>query len=153
MAKERVWLNYKAKTLYTIFVATGKIDPKAAMQAMHPEMSPRDAHSGAKDQFDAVVMAKFADMIRVKDSDLAKMTSSDRILKELCEDINRLNLMLESGEITPDEAIKIMKAKGEHLKLLGLSQGTWKKDLPDVDLPKEDPRALFGRLKDRFSQN
>jgi len=150
MAKEKVWLNFKAKTLYQVFLATGKIDKKEALRRFKPKVSSNHAHEVAEREFDEMVMAKFAELIKVQDKDLKRLTSTDRILKELCEDINRLNLMLESNEITADEAVKIIKAKTDHLKLLGLSQGAWKKEGEGDDKPKEPHKDLFGRLNKRF---
>lgn len=143
---EQVKDKLKAKTLFTIFKETGKLNLTEGVRRFYPNQ--KNPNEYVEYMGKPEIMEEFCKLVRVDES-AVKNLKSDKIIQDLLEDVNRLNLLLDSGEISPDEVVKIINAKSGTNKLLGMFLGMWKQDKPqqtDQDSPDELWNKFSGRL-------
>lgn len=145
--KKRLIYKLKAKTILDVYKATGLIDLKEAHRRFYKNQA-ESSHNGsnvARD-FDIYVMQEFEKLIRI-DKEALKRIDNDTILKELMQDLNRLNMLLQSGDLTPDEVVKVTNAKNDKLKMLGMAKGTWDRGAKKPDDGMRDGYSVLEDLR------
>jgi len=144
----RLKIMIKAKTLRDVFLETHKVDIKEAYRRYRPNNSPKCADTNSYRDFDSHVLEEFAKMIRVDDKAI-KQLKNNRVLKEILEDLNRINAFLESGACTIEETVKLTAAKDSKLKMLGSFKGMWKGEQENKG-QGENSQELYDKLRERY---
>lgn len=144
---KQVKFRLQAKTLFDIFRETGKLNLSEGVRRCYPNQKNPDEyveHLGRPE-----VMEEFCKLVRIDEKAISSLKCED-ILKDLMEDVKRLNMLLDSGAITTEEMIKVINAKGSTNKLLGMFLGMWKQDKPqaaDEESADEVWKQFSGRLE------
>lgn len=144
-------IKRKALTLLEVLKETGRINMKEAHRRHYPNQN-EASHSAnaANDMMTPEVYEKFIKLLRVDDDAIAKL-GPETVIKDILDDIHKLNLLIEAPDVNRDEVAKLINAKTNKQKLLGSYLSIWNQD-KSVDTKDSDPDFLFGKSS-RFGLN
>lgn len=143
--KKKAVIRWRAKTLLEVVKETGVLNITEGHRRCFKNQTEK-SHSvnAGRDMATSEIMEEFTRLLNADDKAVSRLKPDD-IVKELLNDLNRINTMIEGGELGPEDLAKFLRLKDAKLKLLGMKLGMWQEDKPQ-DVDNTNPDKLFERF-------
>lgn len=109
---------------------TGRVDLTEAHRRMYPNQKEKCHYGHCTDMLKGLAMDEFEKLLKLRDKDLLKKITPEVIVQDLVADLDLLSDRLKDKEISVEDIVKILNAKGIKQKLLGQAIGMWKSERP-----------------------
>lgn len=144
-SRKKAIIRWRAKTLLEIVKETGVLNLTEAHRRCFKGQTERShKFNSTRDIGTPEIMAEFTRLLNADDKAVAKLKPDD-IIKELLSDLNRINVMIDGGDLGPEDLARYLRLKDGKIKLLGSKLGMWNADKAE-DVESSDPNKLFERF-------
>lgn len=128
--KQKLLAKRKALFVAQVLQETGEMNLTEAHRRMYPGQKDICHFGHCHDMLKGRAMEEFEKLLKLRDKDLLKKITPEVIVQDLVADLELLSERLHSKEISVEDVVKILNAKGIKQKLLGQAIGMWKSEKP-----------------------